>query len=83
MRERVNAVYGYNAIARIKVTQTSAISFFNGKPIFKDRSENEGESNPDSEITRESAIIVDGIENDDFRRALETLGRNVLSTSRR
>ena len=83
LRERVNAVYGYNAIARIKVTQTSAISFFNGKPTFKNRSENEGESNPDSEITRESANIVDGIENDDFRKALETLGRNVLSTSRR
>ena len=83
LRERVNAVYGYNAIVRINVTQTSATSFFNGRPVFKSRSESSGESNPDPAIARESANIVDGIENDDFRKALETLGRNVLSTSRR
>ncbi|MCY3985265.1 MAG: DciA family protein [Roseovarius sp.] len=83
LRERINAVYGYNAIVRINVTQTSAISFMNGRPVFKNRSESNGQSSPDPSIALESANIVDGIENDDFRKALETLGRNVLSTSRR
>ena len=34
LRARVNAVYGYNAIARIRVTQTAATGFAEGKVAF-------------------------------------------------
>ena len=34
LRERVNAVYGYNAIARIRITQTAAAGFSEGQADF-------------------------------------------------
>lgn len=34
IRERVNACYGYNAISRILLTQTSATGFAEGRPQF-------------------------------------------------
>ena len=37
IRERVNACYGYNAIARIRITQTAATGFAEGRALFAAR----------------------------------------------
>jgi len=34
LRAKVNAVYGYNAIARVRITQTAATGFADGKVAF-------------------------------------------------
>jgi hypothetical protein len=34
LRQKVNAVYGYNAIARIRITQTAATGFSEGRVAF-------------------------------------------------
>ena len=37
LREKVNAVYGYNAIARIRITQTASTGFAEGQADFRHR----------------------------------------------
>ena len=34
LREKVNACYGYNAISRIRITQTAPVGFSDGKALF-------------------------------------------------
>ena len=39
LRAKVNAVYGYNAIARVRITQTAATGFAEGKVAFGHKSQ--------------------------------------------
>lgn len=81
LRERVNAVYGYNAISRVHITQTAPTGFAEGQVQF-DRPETPSAPAPSSEISREVAHVADGVGDAALRAALERLGRNVLSKSR-
>jgi hypothetical protein len=78
LREKVNAVYGYNAIARVRITQTAPDGFHEGQALFKPQQKPEIQP-PDPEIIRAAAKTVSPIQSDDLRAALERLGRNVLS----
>ncbi|MEO9779076.1 MAG: DciA family protein [Sedimentitalea sp.] len=78
LRAKVNAVYGYNAISRVRITQTAATGFAEGQAQFESQKPaSQTELAP--EILASATQAASPIENDDLRQALEQLGRNVLS----
>ncbi|MFV0514645.1 MAG: DUF721 domain-containing protein [Jhaorihella sp.] len=78
LRERVNSVYGYNAISRVRITQTAPVGFAEGQAAFTPPAGKSAER-PDPQVAAQAAQAANRIENDDLRAALERLGRNVLS----
>ncbi len=82
LREKVNAVYGYNAIARVRITQTAPDGFEEGQALFRAARKDLAAPSPDPKIVREAARAVDPVVNDDLRAALERLGRHVLSNAK-
>lgn len=83
LREKVNAAYGYNAISRIRVTQTAPTGFSEGQVSFQHRPEKAAPPPPAPEIVKESEAFAAPVGDEGLRQALESLGRNVLSKSRR
>jgi hypothetical protein len=83
LRERVNATYGYNAIARIRVTQTHARGFAEGQVSFDHRPAKPAATAPDPAIRQAAHEATDPIADAGLRSALEALGENVLSKSKR
>lgn len=78
LREKVNAVYGYNAISRVRITQTAPTGFAEGQALFAPKPKIKDKP-VDSQVLAGAAQAASPIENDDLRAALERLGRNVLS----
>ncbi|MBR9650583.1 DUF721 domain-containing protein [Thalassovita aquimarina] len=84
LRDKVNSVYGYSAISRIRVTQTAPTGFAEGQADFSYASKSAPEpARPDPEIRREAAEIARGAEDQSLRAALEALAQNVLSKTKR
>jgi len=79
LREKVNAVYGYNAISKVRITQTAPTGFADGQAQFQYAPKVQDKPKPDSQDVAEAAKVATGVDNDDLRQALERLGRNVLS----
>ncbi|WP_299202920.1 DciA family protein [uncultured Tateyamaria sp.] len=79
LRERVNAVYGYNAIARIRITQTAATGFADGQVAFEHRSKDTAPTEPAPEMTQAAAHVVAPVEDETLRAALERLGAHILT----
>jgi hypothetical protein len=81
IRERVNAVYGYNAIARVRVTQTAATGFSEGKVDFLHKgSAKKPPSEQVTKVARDKATeLTSPIGDSTLREALEILGQNVLT----
>lgn len=79
LRERVNAVYGYNAISRIHLTQTAATGFAEGQAGFDHAPR--AEATPPGLPTPgpEARAVAQGVADDGLRRALELLAQNVLT----
>ncbi len=80
IREKVNACYGYSAISTIRLTQTSATGFAEGQAAFKGK--------PDTpKITKETCAratdLSQGVQDEKLRQALEALGQNVLTRTKR
>jgi len=82
IRERVNATYGYNAIARVRITQTSATGFSEGQASFAHKAKAKPDAAPDPELLRAAQEVASPIADEGLRAALEALGRNVLSKSK-
>lgn len=82
LRERINAMYGYNAITRVRITQTAASGFAEGQVSFQHR---KPQSTPDHnpEIKREAAGLSDGVEDAALKAALERLACNFISRTKR
>ncbi|MDK3071600.1 DciA family protein [Sedimentitalea sp. JM2-8] len=78
LRAKVNAVYGYNAISRVRITQTAPTGFAEGQAVFEPRKADPPPAE-DPKIVSHAAQAVRPIDNDELRAALERLGRNVLS----
>ena len=78
LREKVNAVYGYNAIARVRVTQTAATGFADGQVAFAPQNP-KSRPEPSPAVTAEARQVADGVDDESLRSALEALARNVLS----
>lgn len=81
LRARVNAVYGYNAIARLRITQTAASGFAEGQAVFGRKPKVES-STPSPEIKREAARVAADAHDPDLRQALERLAGNVLNKTK-
>lgn len=83
LRARVNAAYGYNAIARVRITQTAPVGFADGQVSFTHRKADTAPPPPPPEVLAAAAQTADGVADEGLRRALETLARNVLTKSRK
>jgi hypothetical protein len=78
LREKVNSVYGYNAISRVRITQTAPTGFAEGQVAFDHRPKAEAKA-PAPKVVAAASQAARSVENDQLREALERLGRNVLS----
>ena len=75
IREKVNAVYGYGAITRVRVTQTAPEGFAEGRATF---GQAPPEPAPEPEDDGRAAEIAAEVEDEGLREALAALGRNVM-----
>lgn len=77
LRDKVNAVYGYTAIARVRITQTAPTGFAEGQVEFTAAPKAKPKPNPETQAkARDTAAPV---KDDGLRAALEALGQNILS----
>ncbi|WP_425098052.1 DUF721 domain-containing protein [Tropicibacter sp. S64] len=83
LRARINAVYGYNAVTRVRITQTAATGFAEGQADFHHRPKPTHKSVPSQEQTARARTVTTGIGDEGLRAALERLGANVISKSER
>jgi hypothetical protein len=74
--ERVNAAYGYAAIARITLTQTAATGFAEGQTPFSGPPK---VTAPDPRLTAQAHDLAQPIQDQTLRQALEHLGQNILT----
>lgn len=77
LREKVNACYGYNAIARIRITQTAATGFAEGQMAFDHGVKSKRTPKPETQAAAQT--LAAPVQNDDLRAALAALGANVMS----
>lgn len=82
LRDKVNAIYGYNAISRVRITQTAPTGFAEGQASFDHRPKPKTKEVP-AEVAAEATEAAQDVESDDLRAALERLGRNVLTRQKR
>lgn len=78
LRERVNSVYGYAAISRILLTQTSATGFSEGQAQFLPAAK-PAPKLADLDLAREATRAAAPIQDDGLRSALEALAQNILT----
>ena len=77
IRTKVNAVYGYNAIARVRITQTAPIGFSEGQVEFQAKPKSKPTLSP--VVQQQAHETARTVTDQNLRRALEELGRNVLT----
>ncbi len=82
LREKVNACYGYAAIARIHITQTAPTGFAEGQASFAPAPK-QAPPAPDPATRAAAAEVAAPVEDEGLRAALEALGRNVLTRQKR
>ncbi|MGB0169250.1 MAG: DUF721 domain-containing protein [Paracoccaceae bacterium] len=80
LRRRVNAVYGYNAIRRIRITQTSAHGFAEAQAVFAPQSK-PAPQRAHKAAEEQAQTLAEPVRDANLRRALEQLGQNVLTQS--
>lgn len=76
IREKVNACYGYNAIARIRITQIAATGFAEGQMAFDHCTS--VRHDPAPEVQAVAQNLAAPVENEQLRAALAALGANVI-----
>ncbi len=80
IRERVNACYGYNAISRIRVTQTAPQGFAEGQTRFEPPRTARAFA-PAPQVRASARKTTAGVRDETLREALTTLGEHILSRS--
>ncbi len=78
LREKINAVYGYAAVSRIRITQTAPTGFAEGQAQFR-RPKPSETPKPDPEELNAVHQSTQSIANTDLRNALDALGANILA----
>ncbi len=81
LRAKVNAIYGYNAIARVRVTQTAATGFAEGRVAFE-HAPKKTKAPPDPALRARASQTAAPIGDDSLREALARLGENILTKNR-
>lgn len=79
IRDRVNACYGYSAIQKVRITQTAATGFAEGKAVFDPAPPQVPQPEP---VQAEARKAAEAVHDTMLRAALERLGTNVLSHSK-
>lgn len=79
LRDRINAAYGYNAIARLRITQTAATGFAEGQVDFTHKPRRAEAQTPPPEVVAEARAVAKDVGDEGLRAALERLAGNVLS----
>ncbi len=79
IREKVNAVYGYNAISRIRITQTAPTGFAEGQVSFDHGTAKPQPPKPDPTTCGKARELSAPIDDLSLRSALEALGQNILT----
>ncbi|WP_299850643.1 DUF721 domain-containing protein [uncultured Roseovarius sp.] len=82
LREKVNAVYGYNAISRVRITQTAPTGFAEGQVSFDHRPKKDVPTAPDPAARAKAEQLAAPVGDNSLRSALEALGQNVLSKTK-
>lgn len=82
LREKVNAVYGYNAIARVRITQTAPTGFAEGEVAFAPAKPKPAPP-PDPKLREKAVQTTSVVEDEGLRAALARLGENVLNKTKR
>ena len=77
IRAKVNAVYGYNAIARVRITQTAPVGFSDGQVEFRAKPKSKPTLSPT--VQQQAQETARTVTDQKLRRALEELGQNVLT----
>ncbi len=77
IREKVNACYGYRAIARVRITQTAPTGFSEGRVAFTPAPKARRVPSPATKAAAET--LADAVESNELRTALAALGANVLT----
>lgn len=77
LKERVNAVYGYNAISHIHLTQTAATGFAEGQAEFSPAPK--PAPKPDPAVQARAQATAEGVADPGLRTALEQLAQNILT----
>ena len=77
LKDRVNAAYGYAAIARITLTQTAAMGFAEGQAQFAPAAKTPRP--PDPAIAAEAKAVAAPVHDDTLREALAALAQNILT----
>ena len=80
IKERVNATYGYAAISRIHITQTSPTGFAEPQTGFDPATPKKRTLNPEEKAEVQST--VSDVENEGLRAALAALGENIRTKPR-
>ncbi|MCH2164896.1 MAG: DUF721 domain-containing protein [Marinovum sp.] len=82
IRDRVNACYGYNAIARVRITQTATTGFAEGQAVFdhaKPQSTAPKQPSQNAIATAEREML--DVADPDLRAALTRLGAHIHDKS--
>ncbi len=80
IRAKVNACYGYNAIAKVRITQTAPTGFADGQVAFAPAPK--VAKAPDPTVIAAAHEVARGVASDDLRLALEALATNVLAKAK-
>ncbi len=81
IRDKVNACYGYRAIAKVRITQTAPTGFSEGRIDWGHAPKQP--LAPDPVVQAQARTIAQGVESDDLRLALQALAANVLAKQKR
>jgi hypothetical protein len=79
IRKKVNSVYGFNAITRIRITQTASMGFVKGCINFDHKNKEKEPLTLNPIISKEASNFVAPIEDNSLRAALQRLGTNILT----
>ena len=82
LREKVNACYGYNAISRIRITQTAPVGFSDGNAQFN-VAPKRTVSLPCPEMAAKASAIACDIKDEGLRAALAAFGENIMKHEKR
>lgn len=82
LRAKVNGVYGYNAIAKVRITQTAPTGFSDGQVAFERKPQPKAEPAPDPATQAKAREVATGVRDGGLREALERLGQNIMTTKR-
>nr|WP_255670608.1 DciA family protein [Cognatishimia sp. F0-27] len=83
LRKRINAVYGYDAIRRLRITQTAPTGFSEGQVDFTHRKKQMGPRAPSPRACEKAKTVATDIADPTLRQALERLAANIISKSER